>query len=95
MRASKNIDDKDLHIGGAEKIIDESELLNVVNKLTLRGLNHSRGDADFINLKINKVFEEDIIKVKALKTRTIDVKDSNEGLSVVPVSYTHLTLPTT
>jgi 6-carboxyhexanoate--coA ligase len=83
MRASKNIDDKDLHIGGAEKIIDESELLNVVNKLTLRGLNHSRGDADFINLKINKVFEEDIIKVKALKTRTIDVKDSNEGLSVV------------
>ena len=58
MRASKNIDDKDLHIGGAEKIIDESELLSVVSKLTLRGLKHSRGEADFVNLKINKVCEE-------------------------------------
>ena len=83
MRASKNNNKENLHIGGAESIVDEENLLNIINSLASRGLNHSRGQADFVNIKINKVREEDIINIKALKTKTIEVDTKEEGLVVM------------
>lgn len=83
MRASKNNNEGNLHIGGAESIVDEEDLLNIINGLASRGLNHSRGQADFVNIKINKVREEDIINIGALKTRTIEVDTKEEGIVVM------------
>ena len=83
MRASKNNNKENLHIGGAESIVDEEDLLNIINSLASRGLNHSRGQADFVNIKINKVREEDIINIRALKTKTIEVDTKEEGLVVM------------
>ncbi len=83
MRASKNNNEENLHIGGAESIVDEEDLLNIINSLASRGLNHSRGQADFVNIKINKVREEDIINIRALNARTIEVDTKEEGLVVM------------
>lgn len=83
MRASKKNNKENLHIGGAESIVDEEDLLNIINSLASRGLNHSRGQADFVNIKINKVREEDIINIRALKTKTIEVDTKEEGLVVM------------
>lgn len=83
MRASKNNDKENLHIGGAESIVDEENLLNIINSLASRGLNHSRGQADFVNIKINKVKEEEIINIKALKTKTVEVNTKEEGLETM------------
>lgn len=83
MRSSQKVNEKDIHLSGAERIVDEKNLMVVLEKLASRALNHSRGEADFINLKINKIKEEDIIRVKALKTRTIKVDNKEEGYRVV------------
>ena len=83
MRASKNNNKENLHIGGAESIVDEEDLLNIINSLASRGLNHSRGQADFVNIKINKVKEEEIINIKALKTKTVEVNTKEEGLETM------------
>ncbi|ADY73376.1 6-carboxyhexanoate--CoA ligase [Desulfurobacterium thermolithotrophum DSM 11699] len=51
MRSSK----EGLHISGAERIVLEEELKTVAIQLIERALNHSRGKADFVNLKIEEL----------------------------------------
>ena len=58
MRSSKG----ELHISGAERIVSESEIESIVVQLINRALNHSRGRADFINLKIEELKEPPTFK---------------------------------
>lgn len=62
MRASQ----KDRHISGAERIVEKADIDATVGELTTRAVQHSLGCADFINLKIETVSQEDIQYLEAL-----------------------------
>ena len=79
MRASKKEDDKDIHISGAEKIVDQSDLESICNSLIDRGMHHAKGQADFLNLKIERVRKEDILYLDALPVETVEVENWQEG----------------
>lgn len=79
MRASKKEDDKDIHISGAEKIVEQSDLESICNSLIDRGMHHAKGQADFLNLKIERVRKEDILYLDALPVKTVEVENWEEG----------------
>ncbi len=79
MRASKNVSGKSMHISGAEKILSEGELCPNADALIERALHHAKGDADFINVKIERTKPSEIEYVDALAVSTIDVADADEG----------------
>ena len=58
MRSSKG----ELHVSGAERIVSESEIESIAVQLINRALNHSRGRADLINLKIEELKAPPIFK---------------------------------
>lgn len=67
------------HISGAEKIIAEENLEKICGQLLERALHHAKGEASFINIKIEKVEPEDIMVLNALPVTTISVEDVKEG----------------
>ena len=73
MRSSK----EDNHISGAENIISKENLDKVVSVLISRALEHSKGSADFINLKVEKVIDFDYIN--PLESTTVNVSNVSEG----------------
>lgn len=83
MRASKNINGIDYHISGAERIVEKNDLEYAVSQLEKRALSHDKGEPDFINIKIEKVKEDEILYLKALKTRTVNVDNYREGLQYI------------
>lgn len=54
MRASKESKGVNQHISGAEKIVEKEDIDSYCSKLVKRALEHSKGNPDFINLKIEK-----------------------------------------
>ncbi|MCQ2080898.1 MAG: 8-amino-7-oxononanoate synthase [Lachnospiraceae bacterium] len=78
MRASRNVDGVDKHISGAEKIVDKDDIAACVGALVSRGLNHEKGNADFLNIKLEHVKEE-IMYLDALPVTTIDVETWQDG----------------
>ena len=50
------------HISGIERIVDEDEVELEIIKAYKRAREHERGDSDFINIKIEKISESDIIR---------------------------------
>lgn len=62
MRASKGIQ----HVSGAERIVKEEEISENISALTERALHHGLGQADFINLKLQQVREEELQHLDAL-----------------------------
>lgn len=83
MRSSKNINGKNYHISGAERIVDKTILYKTVENLEKRALFHDKGSADLINIKIEKVQEEEILHIKALPTKTVEVENFKEGLKYI------------
>lgn len=71
------------HISGAEKILTEEQVYSSVNALIQRGLHHDKGEADFLNIKIEKANPEDIEYLEALKVTTVDVDNYQDGLMEV------------
>ena len=71
------------HISGAEKIILEEELERYCCRLLSRAMRHSRGNPDFINLKIEAVREEEILHLPALTVTTKETSDAEEGKRVI------------
>lgn len=80
MRGSKYIDGKETHISGSENIVREDVLEEISKSLIKRALNHDKGKAEFINIKIEKLNEDELTYIDPLKVQTIDVKNSTEGL---------------
>ena len=58
MRASRTEGKSTSHVSGAEKILSESELAENAGALIGRALHHAKGDADYIQLKIEKAAPE-------------------------------------
>ncbi len=79
MRASE----QENHISGAEKMVPESGIVPVAGTLLERGMHHAKGEADFINLRIEKVREEDIRYLDALPVTTIEVADYRESYEII------------
>lgn len=84
MRASQQVGEGELkheqHISGAERIVNRDSVEAVCSAMVRRAMNHSKGDPDFINVKIEKVHESDIQILKALPVTRIDVETWQEGL---------------
>lgn len=77
MRASRKENGRDQHISGAEKIVMEDKLDTICRQLLERALHHAKGRVNLINLKIEKVSQEDVMVVDALPVSTCEV---NTGL---------------
>ncbi len=84
MRSSKNGSHEEggKHISGVERIIKEEELESEIIKAYRRARNHERGDSDFINIKIEKIDENDIIYKKKLNINQHHVSSKKEGLEL-------------
>ena len=84
MRASQQVGEgkqkHEQHISGAERIVGRDSVEAVCTAMVRRAMNHSKGDPDFINVKIEKVHENDIRVLKALPVTRIDVDTWQEGL---------------
>ena len=84
MRASQQVCEGDQkheqHISGAERIVSRDAVEAVCSAMARRAMTHSKGDPDFINIKIEKVCEKDIQILKALPVTRIDVNTWQQGL---------------
>ena len=67
MRAAKN----GRHVSGAERILPSQDAPAAVAALTSRALHHSLGQADFINLKLEEVNENEILHLPVLPVSTL------------------------
>ena len=83
MRASAHVDGAEQHISGAERILPKEQLPEFAKALVSRGLNHAKGDADFLNVKIEAIPAGDIIHVDALPVETVTVETFQDGLREV------------
>ena len=52
MRASRKENGSEMHISGAEKIVESDRLQSICAQLLERAMHHSKGEADFINIKV-------------------------------------------
>lgn len=77
MRASRNGE----HISGAERIVSESSIPQLVGVMAERALRHSKGKPDFINVKVESAPEPLLLKALPVSTRT--VKSPEEGWNAV------------
>ncbi len=84
MRASQQVGEgeqkHEQHISGAERIVGRDSVEAVCSAMVKRAMTHSKGDPDFINVKIEKVHESDIQILKALPVTRVDVDTWQEGL---------------
>ncbi len=83
MRASREEGGSSRHISGAEKILSERQVYSCVNSLIERGLHHDKGEADFLNIKIEKANVDEILYLDALNVTTVDVPSYKEGLQEI------------
>ena len=83
MRASKAEGGESVHISGAEKILAEKELGENTAALIDRALHHAKGEADFINLKIEAAPREEIAFIEALSVSTLEVATPEEGRAAI------------
>lgn len=79
MRAANN----QKHISGAEKMISKAELSRTVSSMTTRALNHSLGTADFINLKIEAVNDDEISYLPVLPVKSCMCTSTAESFSLI------------
>ncbi len=86
MRSSK----EDNHISGSENIVKENDLEKAVSLLVKRALSHSKGSADFINIKIEELKKDDIELIMPLEVTTIDVENYEQGLNAVKLVLVNL-----
>lgn len=82
MRANKSEEGRTQHISGAEKIVPKDRLEEICSQLLQRALCHSKGDPDFINIKIEKIKEE-VPVIDALPVTTREAATSQEGIRIL------------
>ncbi|OMP68286.1 6-carboxyhexanoate--CoA ligase [Domibacillus epiphyticus] len=67
------------HISGGETLVPKSVLEETARTYVQKALQHSRGDADFIQVIIEKVSAEHLIRIAPLSVSTIAVQSVEEG----------------
>ena len=76
MRASRGGE----HVSGAERIVAPSATPEVASALVRRALGHSKGNPDFISLKVAAI--GDVLRIKALPVATETATSPSEGLAI-------------
>ena len=76
MRASRGGE----HVSGAERIVAPSATPETAASLVRRALGHSKGDPDFISLKVAAI--GDALRIKALPVATEKAATPSEGLAI-------------
>lgn len=67
------------HISGAERIVSEEKLDEEILSMVHRAKEHDRGEADFIQVKVEKVKPSDISYCPLIDFYQIDTKTKEEG----------------
>lgn len=67
------------HISGAERLVSYDKVTETANAMMARAFTHSRGQADFINIKVEAVREQDIVTIPLLPVSTAAVKNAEAG----------------
>lgn len=70
--AEKNLEGGEKHISGGERIGSEFQIETIVKQLLNKARNHSRGDADFIQITVEKLTGDQILYMPPLEITTID-----------------------
>lgn len=83
MRASRKENRADVHLSGCERIIDRSDLTRQTESMIERAMSHSRGEPDFINIKIETVNSTEIVRYPALPVRTIETESKEAGYKIL------------
>lgn len=71
MRSTKQEGPIHRHISGAERIVKKDMVESIVQSMVQRAMNHDRGQADFINLKIEEVAAADLLYIKQLPIHSL------------------------
>lgn len=79
MRASKN----NSHVSGAERIIKQSAIAGTIGQLAERALHHGLGRADFINIKMEEVKEDELLHLDALPVSARPAKTPEESYTIM------------
>lgn len=93
MRGSRQEEEKSIHISGAEKLVSEKSLSACTSAFLNRALYHSKGKADFINLKVETVANEEILYLEALPVSTITVENPLEGIEKLKYLLEEIAVP--
>lgn len=70
------------HISGAERLVVRGKIAETTHAMLERAFSHSRGCADFINIKVEAIATETIVKAPLLPVVTTDVCDVAAGRAV-------------
>lgn len=81
MRAAQggSHEDGGRHISGAERLVTADDIAATAAAMVKRALGHSRGQAEFINIQVDLVPTEQILRVPLLPVNTFAVSDYHEG----------------
>jgi len=79
MRASEKTNGLERHVSGSERIVSSEKLESVCAAMVRRALHHAKGDPDRIDIRLERVEESQILRLKALPVRTIDVATPKAG----------------
>lgn len=67
------------HISGAERIVSKEKIKETASAMIERAFSHTRGEADFINIVIEKIDDEMVVEVPLLSVVTRTVSDVTMG----------------
>lgn len=67
------------HISGAERIVSHERVGEISNEMLQRAFSHTRGQADFINIVVEQIHDEQIQEVPLLPIYTQVAHDVEEG----------------
>lgn len=70
------------HISGAERIVQEEEIKDLLFAMYQRAVTHEKGEPDFINLKIQKIKKENIAECELLNVYSRPSISKEEGRSI-------------
>ena len=85
MRANQN----EQHTSGAETICEKEQIVDVIQTFFEKGFHHENGEADFLNLKIEKVTQP-LMRLPALSI----IDRPNDKIAQLCLSLIHISEPT-
>jgi len=71
--AQRSLEVGEKHVSGGERIGSKVQIEPIVNQLLHKASNHSRGEADFIQITVEKITRHQIRYLPPLKMTTVDV----------------------
>lgn len=79
--AERNPELGEKHISGGERIGNKSQIEPIVKQLLKKANNHSRGDADFIQITIEKIAHDQIQYISPLEITTVEAASIEKARS--------------